>query len=111
MKKLYTVTVEFEYAVLAEDEREAMDYANDALRDVIVEEYASATETVYMPMGNVKMPQVRRPDDYDDTSLVYGADEDITLAEAIEAEKARLLGEAQERDFAEKQGNLFGDKK
>ena len=30
---------------------------------------------------------------------------------AVEAEKARLLGEQQERDFAEKQGNLFGDEK
>lgn len=111
MKKLYTVTVEFEYAVLAENEREAKWSASDALRDVIIEDYASATETVYMPMGNVKVPQVRRPDDYDDTSLVYGADEDTTLADAIEAEKQRLLGEKSASDFAEKQGNLFEGKK
>lgn len=110
-KKLYTVTVEFEYAVLAEDERDAMDYANDALNDVSIRDYAHASPTVYLPQGNgPKAPQVRRPDDYDAESLVYGADEDITLEEAIAAEVAELQETLAKREFGEKQGNLFPSK-
>ena len=110
-KRLYTVTVEFEYAVLAEDERDAMDYAHDALRDVSIRDYAHATPTVYVPQGNgPRAPQVRRPDDYDAESLVYGADDDVTLEDAIAAEVAALKTGIAKEEFDKKQGNLFPNK-
>jgi hypothetical protein len=109
-KKLYTVTVEFEYAALAEDERDALDYAIDALGDVSVRDYARATETVYLPGKDSKTPVIRRPDDYDDDSLVYGADDDTTLAEAIQAEVDELTGVQREAEFDARQGKLFEEK-
>lgn len=96
MRKLYTVTVEFEYAALAESPDEAKRYAHAAFHDVPIGYCAFAGEAVYLPSHDrTSTPIVRVPDDYDDDSLVYGADEDVTLAEAVEAEKQRLTREAQ----------------
>lgn len=107
-KRLYTVTVEFQYAVLARDTFDALDCASDALNDVFIRDYAHATPTVYLPQGNgPRTPQVRRPDDYEDSALVYGADEDITLAEAIAREVTEFEADIARDEFNKKQGNLF----
>jgi hypothetical protein len=99
-KRLYTVTVEFDFAVMAESEYDARSYANEAQRDLMLDEFAHATPTVRR-LSKGQFTE-NRPD-AEGESLVYGADEDTTLDEAIAAEKKRLEDEA----IAEKQADLF----
>lgn len=71
--RLYTVHVEFEYAVVADDEREARGVAADVAQEILDwEECAEAhVDPKYLPIG------------WDDKSLVYGdGDENLTFAQA-----------------------------
>ena len=106
-KRLYTVTIEFEYAVLAADSYDAVIYASDALDDVFVREYAHATETVYLPGKDSKTPVIRRPEEYDDTTLIYGTDKDTTFGDAVAAEVTALTADIDKEEFDKKQGKLF----
>ena len=138
-KRLYTVSVEFEFAVYAEDEDDARLYvreaADDALHSATV--FVSPTvkrATVFVsptvkrrvpfkaqgsrPEGGAVVPlfkdlvDVSPPDGWDDDDLVYGAeDEDVTFSEAVERECSVVMDEVRAADFAEKQIDLFGDKK
>jgi hypothetical protein len=103
-KRLYTVTVDFDYAVLAEDEDEACQYADEALRDQCAAHFSQATLTVTrLSTGQF----VERLPDAEEDSLVYGDSEgDVTLAEAIASERARL----ETAVLAAKQGDLFKEK-
>jgi hypothetical protein len=79
-KKLYNVTVEFEYAVLAEDEYEAAHYAEEAFGDCDASACCLVSEATPDPTG-----EVTRPSGWTDDTLVYGArNEDVTLVQAIE---------------------------
>ncbi len=101
MKRLYSVVVEFEYAAMAESEAEACSYATEVVRDMCIDDCATARLTVdYIPKTTIPHAS---PPDWDDGSLVYGTDTDTTLAEAIAAEKKRLQGEA----LSAKQRDLF----
>lgn len=103
-KRLYTVTVEFDFAVMAEDDVDACGYVYDAMRDVSIGDCASATPTVSrLPSGRF----IERRPDAEGNSLVYGTDEDMTLDEAVAAEEDRLEAEA----LAEKQADLFTKEK
>lgn len=102
MKRLYTVTVEFDYAVMAESESDAIRTADDAAGDVYLRECASATLTV-QPVPTTTGHFYTNLPEWDDDSLVYGCDEDITLGDAVEAEKKRLADE----QLAAKQVDLF----
>ena len=102
MKRLYTVTVEFDYAVMAESESDAKSYASDACRDLSIEDHATALRTVN-PVPNVKGQFYTNLPDYDDDSLVYGTDEDLPFGEALAAEQERVRSE----QIAKMQGNLF----
>lgn len=102
MKRLFTVTVEFDYAVMAESEYDAKSYASEACRDLCIEDYATALPTV-QPVPNVQGRFYTNLPDYDDDSLVYGADEDLPFGEALAAEQERLRAE----QIASTQGDLF----
>lgn len=79
-KKLYNVTIMFEYAVLAENGHGATSFAEEAFGDSNVHEHCQVVEVSPDPAG-----EVSGPPSWDDEALVYGAgDEDVTLAEAIE---------------------------
>jgi len=79
-KKLYNVTVEFEYAVLAESADEAMRYAEEALGGCDIREFCFVSEAAPDPTG-----EVTRPSGWTDDTLVYGSrNADVTLAQAIE---------------------------
>jgi hypothetical protein len=102
-KRLYTVTVDFEYAVLAENEDDACYYADEALQDQCAAHFSHATLTVTrLSTGQF----AERLPDVEEDSLVYGSEEDVTFAEAIASERARLETAA----LAEKQGDLFKEK-
>ncbi len=93
MKKLFTVSVEFEYSVMAEDEREALDYADDVVRDMSgLSDSGHATVAVTMkPDGTFS---TNLPSGWSREDLVYGVDNgDQTLAEAIDSERRRLLSD------------------
>lgn len=78
-KKLYIVRVDFEYAVLADDEHEATRCAAEVISDFEIREFCSVSEV--KPGRNGEIP---RPDSWGDADLVYGSHtEDITLAQAI----------------------------
>jgi len=78
-KKLWTVTIECQYAVVAETEREAKEYADSALYDVsYVADLADARETTSMIIKGVERPLL--PDGWESDCLVYG--EEITFDEA-----------------------------
>lgn len=104
MKRLYTVTVEFDFAVLADSEVDAKSYANKAIDDLYLGECTTATLTVYSPGGGIIAENLPA---WDQDSLVYGADEDTTLEEAVAAERSLL----QQEFFAQKQGDLFAKDK
>lgn len=103
-KRLYTVTVEFDFAVMAEDDVDACGYVYDAMRDVSIGDCASATPTVRRLS---KAQFIENRPDAEGNSLVYGTDEDTTLDDAVAAEKKRLEAEA----LAEKQADLFTKEK
>jgi hypothetical protein len=89
-KRLYTVTVQFDFAVMAESAYDARRYANEAQRDLMLDEFAHATPAVELyPTG--RFTEIRP--DAEGESLVYGADRDTTLDDAIAAEKKRLEAE------------------
>lgn len=75
-KKLYIVTVKYEYAVVAEDEFEAVAAADDAERDAFLQEQCSCQEATmehYLPSG------------WNDSCLVYDdTDGDLPISEAKE---------------------------
>ena len=73
---LYIVRVELEFAVEAADEHEALDAIDDATRDVFLADHASVTKIK-------KSSRVKYPHAWDDSSLIYGTDEDTTLGEAL----------------------------
>jgi hypothetical protein len=71
MKKLFNVRIDIEGAVWAEDEEEALGYANDIVEDVNDhEECAHAREIKNGP---------DLPAGWTGNCLVYGADEDMTF--------------------------------
>lgn len=107
MPRLYTVTVEFDYAVMAENESEACRYAREAARDLDLENYASAIPTV-VAVGD-KDARVRRPDDYDEDTLCYGPPGmgDILFEKAVEMETGAINEARRKAEFAKKQGSLF----
>jgi hypothetical protein len=84
MRRLYTVTVRLEYAVIADSALDAESYVDDALRDA-----ASDLDVHARFMRQSKGVYVY-PDGYSDNSLVYGVEGDLTLSEAVKAEKAEL---------------------
>jgi hypothetical protein len=78
-KKLYRVIVEVMYYAVADDEREAREHADDAIRDTgFLEDQAFALEVTHARDCTYE-------DDWDPTSLVYGGDGDLTLAAAFDA--------------------------
>lgn len=127
-KSLYTVSVEFEFAVYAEDEDDARLYVREAAEDALHSATVFVSPTVRRrvplkaqgsrPEGAAVVPlfrdliDVSPPHGWDDDGLVYGAeDEDVTFSEAVERECSVLMAEARAADFAEKQIDLFGEKK
>ena len=100
-KKLYTVTVEFQYAVLAENEREACEYANDAMQDTgSMSDCATAHETTSMIFKGVEKPLL--PDIWEMESLVYG-EEELTFEEAWKKYGNKKIKEKENLDlFAKK---------
>ena len=74
MKTLFKVSFEITQFVMAEDEGEAIDVAEDATRDdFLFSDAAYAKEVTHKGIYE---------GGWDDNSLVYGADDDTTLAEA-----------------------------
>jgi hypothetical protein len=103
-KRLFTVKVEFDFAVMAEDNVAACAYVDAAMRDVSIGDCTRVTPTVsILPSGRF----IERRPDVDGETLVYGTDEDTTLDDAVAAEKERLKAEA----LAEKQTDLFTKEK
>lgn len=72
-KKLYTVRVEFEYAVMADDEHEACSYADDVARDFYAWDESSMA---------FEVKRRTPPDGWKPGALVYGTSDDVTLARA-----------------------------
>lgn len=83
-KRLYTVTVEFDYAVLAENESDARRYASEAARDALYDADVHASLTVR------DEKTIDWPSGYDESTLVYGTREDVTFGEAVAREKAAM---------------------
>ena len=84
MPRLYRVEITLEYAVLADSREEAESYADDALRDTNVSDHATAR------LMRDRKGRYLYPDGWDDHSLVYGPDTDVSLKEAVEADQAAL---------------------
>lgn len=85
MKRLYVVTVEFEFACLADSPVDAIGLARDAAHDVDMRECAHAT---ILRWAGADAPI--RPQGWDDDSLVYQSGfrpDDVTLGDAIKNEK------------------------
>ena len=74
-KKLYEVRVEFTYYALADDAQDAEWLSDDAFRDEDHTAISDATE-ITSANGYIEWPG---------NSLVYGADKDTTLDEALAA--------------------------
>jgi hypothetical protein len=77
MKKLYTVTVEFEYAVVAESEFEAESWVDMEMRNLSGMDLCPEVRELPTIKGKPILP-----DGWDEDSLVYG-DEELTLIEAF----------------------------
>jgi len=76
-KKLFRVTVEFDFYAYAEDQYDAMDLARDAVDDVNLDDCASAEE--------VKTQPRYLSDDWTRDSLVYHSDSgDIALGTVLD---------------------------
>ena len=79
--KLYTVTVEVSALVLAEDEYEAADYADQIVRDVAI---LSDDASFVTPYGGTL------PEAWDEKTLVYhDGEEDITVEQAVALVEAK----------------------
>lgn len=72
MKKPFLVSIEIEYAAMAENETEAIEHARQVVDDS------------YLACHCVASPLHRLPDGWDSDSLVYGSDEDRTVGELLE---------------------------
>ena len=77
--RLYVVNVSFEYAVVAESEREACSFAGAEAHNLLFDEFADAREAVVVKRFGKPMP----PDGWGADDLVYGADGDMTWAQAV----------------------------
>jgi hypothetical protein len=99
-KKLYTVSVGFEYACLAESEQDALRYKEEALGD-------EGTPTVYAQLTVTSGP-VRRPRRWTDDALVYGAPygTDVRLDDAIATDLNRIEQENREAEALKAQRDL-----
>jgi hypothetical protein len=85
MKRLYVVTVGFEYACLADSPAEASSFAMEAVHEIHAGECAHAA-----PLRWAGPDDPIRPRGWDDDSLVYQSGfrpDDITLGDAIKNEK------------------------
>lgn len=105
-KKLYVVSVSFEFAVLAESENEARRVVDQAADDCIDYRNAQVRRGVNPDTGWVHIPE-----GYDGDTLVYGTSRDegdVTFDEAVEREKEALAQAKRTAEFLEKQGDLFG---
>ncbi len=88
-KRLYVVRVEFEFAALADSAQEACRFTDDAIRDMsMMGDCADATIIGFHKFPGSDQKLAMKPDGWEDDALVYGADNDTTLAEAIEEERA-----------------------
>jgi len=86
-KKLYIVSVGFEYAVLAEDEYEAVSFKEEALHD-------DGTPLAHAQLA-ITNRCIMRPRGWTDDTLIYGAPRgsDLRLDDAIAAEMNRVAEE------------------
>lgn len=81
MSKLYIVRIEVEAFVLADSEQDACGQSRDVLRDLRVDDFATAAEW---------SPGDRVPAGWKDGDLVYhDGHEDITAAQAMSDAQAR----------------------
>jgi len=80
-KKLYvvTITVEVEAIVLAESEKEACEAEDEIMR---TEDIRDARMTAARPLTSINGKPML-PNAWDDSCLVYGADGDLSVAEAV----------------------------
>lgn len=92
-KRLYTVSVEFELAVYAEDESDARRQARAAASDEFYNATVFVSPTVRKLPGFKDLVDVSPPHGWGDDDLVYGTDEDTTLSEAVERERIALLSD------------------
>lgn len=95
MKRLYVVQVEFEYAVMAESASEACSFARDCAGDLDLEQHAYASQLQIVEATDhlgIKRNVPMLPEGWTGDALVYGADKDTTLDDAVEAERG-LQGE------------------
>lgn len=82
MKKLYEITISTTALVLAESAAEA----RSSVREILETEYKN---TIEVSEAGVVNNRPVYPQHWTGDSLVYGADEDTTAADAFEAEIAR----------------------
>lgn len=83
-KKLYVVSVSFEFPVMAESEEDALDHVDEAVEDAVRQDTlcAYARKTYFNVKGEPRLPV-----GFVLTDLVYGTEKDTTLEEAIELER------------------------
>jgi len=100
-KKLYIVSVGFEYACLAESEQDALRFKEEALGD-------EGEPTAHAQLAVTNGP-VRRPRRWTDDVLIYGAPygTDLRLDDAIAAEMNRVEQENHEAEALKAQRDLF----
>lgn len=98
-KKLYVVEVSFSFPVLADDEDEAVDFVEQAEKDLYLPDVATPRLIKIFADGRPEHVAGWSAED-----LVYGEPE-ATLEEAVEAEKNRRHDE----EMLKKQGKLFGE--
>ena len=110
MKRLYTVRVKFEFAVLAESEHEARYAAGEASEDGLYDATLLVSKTVVRPQAS-KDVHIAVPSGWDNECLVYGADEDTKFGDAVAAELEALVAEERVEEFKEKQSDLFSKDK
>jgi hypothetical protein len=82
-KRLYVVTVSYEYAVLASSEREAESFTH--LHDA---ESDTGTDYKIERSRLAATVDCRPPRDWDGDCLIYGAPRDMKWSEAVEQDKA-----------------------
>ena len=82
--RLYRVKITLEYAALATSKEEAESYADDVLADT-----RGGDNAVARLMRDAK-GRYSYPEGWDDHSLVYGPDRDVSLREATEVDQATL---------------------
>jgi len=90
-RKSFLVTLELEYACLAEDEEEARDFVKEAINDACLEEYCTVSCLNRIPDG-------WEPDYY----IYHNQDGDIALQE--------LLGKSEEYQLANARMQAIADR-